>query len=153
GVSANASKFKLFDAKAKMDSQVTTTSYTPYAFALRYNDYKADGIHTRFVTVATKFSVTNNLDDLKKVEVTDTQRDTAGNLTGERKKTYTALTGAYKKDLIGAELACDWFWVNTLQQNWGWHLFPTYTARTQSYSKVDAGIGFLRSFGGKQPAN
>lgn len=145
--------FKLFNALALPDSQITDRTYASPRLGISYSRYTHSIVAnaTRFWSIGVQGSIEDNASALRKVELTDTEQH--GDLPGERvaKKTVTALEGDYERDLRAFAATADWYQFLFRGNQAAIHLFPGVTWRDEFAPRYAAGIGVLWAARSEKP--
>lgn len=102
--------FKLFDPAAAADAQVANRNVASPHLGISYSRFVLSTVSykSRFWTVGVEGSIEENAAMLSKIELTDAKQH--GTSPDERvsKKTYNALQGDYRRNLLAVSTSVDW---------------------------------------------
>lgn len=137
--------FKLFNPSVPFDVQVTSRTNVTPKLTFAYSEYSLDAStdNTYFWTAALKLGVVDNLDQLSKVELSETKQfgETADARSSTRK--VNAYQGEYTRDITTATVSFDTYRFVFGNNQAAWHLFPAVEYRENSRPIYSAGLGYL----------
>jgi len=140
--------FRVFDASLAFDDQISRTDYTSHHIGFRHNIYKysSKGKPVTFLLInGINFSITDNFNELSKVEVTDTQSEGSNNTVRSTTGTLIAYSGNYKKDIKSVALFSELYYF-VFNNKSALHLFPEFNAGSSIKPTYNLSIGILNSF-------
>jgi hypothetical protein len=139
--------FKLLNPAEVYDKQITKDNYISHEFKTQFSyvNLSSEYERTTYFTSLLTFKYKSNFNDLKKVEVTETNIvGTNSNQTREVVEKYFAYSGKYKTDIKQINIDVDFYHFPFSNNAVGFHLFPNsrFTDNIKPVYNVGFGIVF-----------
>ncbi|MTH13938.1 hypothetical protein [Flavobacterium sp. LC2016-01] len=142
--------FRLLNPQEPYEKQITKDNYVSYEFKTQYsyinlNPSKND--KTTYLTSSLTMKYKSNFNDLKKVEVSQTNlTGTSSNQTRETVEKYFAYSGVYKTGITEINADIDFYHFPFRNSSIGFHLFPNSKYTENLKPVYNAGFGVVFPF-------
>lgn len=144
--------FRHLDTSASLsyDTPFNFISYMSPALSLAFHKIRVNTISDKISFYqAFNFSIraSDNFNRMEKWEITDSRKVMNKDSTRERvvEKNFNAYAGEYKKNILTAKAAYDWYGLLNEKQSFGVHLFPELLIQKSNH-ELNMGVGFFMNF-------
>ena len=142
-------EFRLLNAKEIYENQITKDNYISHEAKTQYSfvQLNPENHKTTYFTASINGKYKSNFNDLKKVEVTQTNNmGTDSNQTRLTSEKFFAYSGSYKKGITQLNADIDFYHFPFNKSEIGFHIFPN-SKYTQNIKPVyNAGVGVVFPF-------
>ncbi|HVI45391.1 MAG TPA: hypothetical protein VM802_10990 [Chitinophaga sp.] len=147
GYKVSNNSFRLFDGSLPYTDQVKKMGYISHAVSLQYSSYNWTRENSRsyFWCLGGQFSVTDNFDELSKMDIVE--KKNYGPAADDRTstKTYSAYTGTYEKNLASLNLYGDYYRFLLKDNIIALHGFGNWKIKNNELPIADLGLGLFFS--------
>lgn len=150
--SVDKANFSLFDSALAPDSQITKDSFLSRSAQLKYSWIRQSPFsrESRYLSLAGRVGLENNLSQLTKSEVIDRQTPSASVPTRVTEKKSTVYSGPYVENVAAVRLSADYYQFFVANDRVAYHVFPELTVREGFLPRASLGAGLV--FSGYDPS-
>ncbi len=144
--------FSRIDPAVPADKQITKENYTAHYIVLEWNKMKWSNQpgESHYLQFGADGFLNDNKDQLKRLEITETNEFSPAPSSRTTTKKYFAYQGTYAKELLGVRLHIDYYKFLFKDNLCAFHFYPDAVFMSKSEPLYNIGIGFMYSFKDKK---